>query len=88
MGTAAVDILGYLPGPASKANMGACAMFGGEAFAFGVASAVAVIDVRLINPPAITNFSAPASSSPPVIIMLPPLVMFLPLLQRVPPSFR
>eukprot|EP00884_Botryococcus_braunii_P018245 jgi/Botrbrau1/5103/Bobra.0128s0014.1 len=46
---AAADVLGYLPGPVSKANLGACAMFGEEVFAFAVASAVAVVDVRRLQ---------------------------------------
>ena len=45
MATAAVDILGSLPGPATKQNAGACDLLAGEAFAYAVSSAVAVVDV-------------------------------------------
>ncbi|KAK9829709.1 hypothetical protein WJX72_007460 [[Myrmecia] bisecta] len=46
MATAAVDVLGFLPGPASKNNAGAADMLAGEAFAYAVSSAVAVVDVH------------------------------------------
>lgn len=42
---AAVDVLGILPGPALKANAGACDLLYGEAFAYAVSGAVAVVDV-------------------------------------------
>lgn len=45
MTTAAVDILGILPGPALKTNAGACDLLAGEAFAHAVSSAIAVVDV-------------------------------------------
>ena len=45
MATAAVDVLGILPGPATKLNAGACDLLAGEAFAYAVSSAVAVVDV-------------------------------------------
>lgn len=47
MAAAAVDILGILPGPSTKLNVGACDLLAGEAFAYAVSSAVAVVDVGL-----------------------------------------
>ncbi|KAK9867753.1 hypothetical protein WJX84_002654 [Apatococcus fuscideae] len=46
MSTAAVDVLGFLPGPASKHNTGAADLLGGEALAYAVASSIAVVDVH------------------------------------------
>ncbi|KAK9863395.1 hypothetical protein WJX84_011255 [Apatococcus fuscideae] len=46
MSTAAVDVLGFLPGPASKTNTGAADLLGGEALAYAVASSIAVVDVH------------------------------------------
>ena len=43
---AALDVLGYLPGPPTRYNCGAADTLAGETFAYGVASAVAVLDVR------------------------------------------
>lgn len=45
MAAAAVDILGLLPGPATKLNAGACDLLAGEVFAYAVSAAVAVVDV-------------------------------------------
>lgn len=50
MSTAAVDVLGFLPGPASKTNTGAADLLGGEALAYAVASSVAVVDVSAVVP--------------------------------------
>lgn len=62
MVAAAADVLGYLPGPVSKANLGACAMFGGELFAFAVASTVAVVDVRPSRQPIFSLHAGPLSN--------------------------
>lgn len=43
---AAVDVLGYLPGPALPANAGACDLLAGEVFAYAVGAGVGVVDVR------------------------------------------
>ncbi len=43
---AAMDVLGCLPGPPTKHNQGAADALAGEVFAYGVAAAIAVIDVR------------------------------------------
>lgn len=48
MTTAAVDVLGFLPGPVSKSNAGAADLLAGELFAYAVSSGVAVVDVRLL----------------------------------------
>ena len=45
MATAAVDVLGFLPGPVSKNNAGAADLLAGELFAYAVSSGVAVVDV-------------------------------------------
>ena len=45
MTTAAVDVLGFLPGPVSKNNAGAADLLAGELFAYAVSSGVAVVDV-------------------------------------------
>ena len=46
--SAEMDVLGVLPGPPSKGNASAGHILGfGEAFAYGVASSVAIVDVRL-----------------------------------------
>lgn len=42
---AAVDVLGFLPGPVSKNNAGAADLLAGELFAYAVSSGVAVVDV-------------------------------------------
>ena len=42
-----VDVLGLLPGPAIKANGGACDLLHGEVFAYAVSGSVAVVDVRI-----------------------------------------
>ena len=47
MTTAAVDVLGFLPGPVSKNNAGAADLLAGELFAYAVSSGVAVVDVSL-----------------------------------------
>lgn len=47
MTTAAVDVLGFLPGPVSKNNAGAADLLAGELFAYAVSSGVAVVDVRI-----------------------------------------
>lgn len=47
MTTAAVDVLGFLPGPVSKNNAGAADLLAGELFAYAVSSGVAVIDVSV-----------------------------------------
>lgn len=47
MTTAAVDVLGFLPGPVSKNNAGAADLLAGELFAYAVSSGVAVVDVRV-----------------------------------------
>lgn len=47
MTTAAVDVLGFLPGPVSKTNAGAADLLAGELFAYAVSSGVAVVDVRI-----------------------------------------
>ncbi len=47
MATAAVDVLGFLPGPVSKNNAGAADLLAGELFAYAVSSGVAVVDVRV-----------------------------------------
>ena len=49
MTTAAVDVLGFLPGPVSKNNAGAADLLAGELFAYAVSSGVAVVDVRMIS---------------------------------------
>ncbi|MCJ1241766.1 hypothetical protein MMC14_009772 [Varicellaria rhodocarpa] len=46
MTTAAVDVLGFLPGPVSKNNAGAADLLAGELFAYAVSSGVAVVDVH------------------------------------------
>ncbi|KAA6419923.1 MAG: hypothetical protein FRX49_10113 [Trebouxia sp. A1-2] len=46
MTTAAVDVLGFLPGPVSKINAGAADLLAGELFAYAVSSGVAVVDVH------------------------------------------
>ncbi len=43
---AAMDVLGCLPGPPTKHNQGAADALDGEVFAYGVAAAIAVLDVR------------------------------------------
>ena len=43
--TAAMALLGQLPGPPSKANQGACGVLGGDVFAYAVSSSVVVLDV-------------------------------------------
>lgn len=43
---AALDVLGYLPGPPTRHNCSAAETLAGELFAYGVASAVAILDVR------------------------------------------
>ena len=43
------DILGLLPGPALKANGGACDLLYGEVFAYAVSGSVAVVDVRRLS---------------------------------------
>ena len=43
--TAAMALLGQLPGPPSKANQGACGVLDGDVFAYAVSSSVAVLDV-------------------------------------------
>lgn len=47
MTTAAVDVIGFLPGPVSKNNAGAADLLAGELFAYAVSSGVAVVDVRV-----------------------------------------
>ena len=47
MATAAVDVLGFLPGPVSKNNAGAADLLAGELFAYAVSSGVAVVDVSV-----------------------------------------
>ena len=47
MTTAAVDVLGFLPGPVSKNNAGAADLLAGELFAYAVSSGVAVVDVSI-----------------------------------------
>ena len=47
MATAAMGLLGQLPGPPSKANQGACAVLDGDVFAYAVSSSVVVLDVSL-----------------------------------------
>ncbi len=49
MSTAAVDVLGFLPGPASKHNTGAADLLGGEALAYAVASSIVVVDVSCLD---------------------------------------
>ena len=44
---AAMDVLGCLPGPPTKHNIGAADALAGEVFAYGVAAAIAVLDVRV-----------------------------------------
>ncbi|KAK9845287.1 hypothetical protein WJX81_002462 [Elliptochloris bilobata] len=44
--SAAIDVLGYLPGPALPANAGACDLLAGEVFAYAVGSGTGVVDVR------------------------------------------
>jgi len=48
MTTAAVDVLGFLPGPVSKNNAGAADLLAGELFAYAVSSGVAVVDVSIV----------------------------------------
>lgn len=43
---AALDVLGYLPGPPTRYNCGAAETLAGETFAYGVGASVAVLDVR------------------------------------------
>ena len=49
MATAAVDVLGFLPGPVSKNNAGAADLLAGELFAYAVSTGVAVVDVRIAS---------------------------------------
>lgn len=49
MTTAAVDVLGFLPGPVSKNNAGAADLLAGELFAYAVSSGVAVVDVSTVD---------------------------------------
>ena len=55
MTTAAVDVLGFLPGPVSKNNAGAADLLAGELFAYAVSSGVAVVDVSLSMQPVNLN---------------------------------
>ena len=41
-----MDVLGCLPGPPTKHNLGAADALAGKVFAYGVAAAIAVLDVR------------------------------------------
>ena len=43
---AAVDVVGFVPAPATKANRGAADILEGQLFAYGVGSGVAVVEVR------------------------------------------
>lgn len=43
---AALDVLGYLPGPPTRYNCGAADLLAGETFAYGVGTSVTIIDVR------------------------------------------
>jgi len=43
----AVDIVGYLPAPATKGNRGAADLLEGQLFAYGTASGVAVVEVGI-----------------------------------------
>ena len=43
---AALDELGYLPGPPTRYNCGAADLLAGETFAYGVGASVAIMDVR------------------------------------------
>ena len=46
MALAAVDVLGVLPSPASKANNSACQLLEAQVLAYAVSNTIAIVDVR------------------------------------------
>ena len=60
---ATLDVLGYLPGPPTRYNCGAADTLASETFAYGVASSIAVLDVRRpFSPLALALDDAPMES--------------------------
>ena len=57
MALAAVDVLGVLPSPASKANNSACQLLEAQVLAYAVSNTVAVVDVRQWDLVALQSFT-------------------------------